>query len=71
MTSTSLTPYSCAKIVNNLLKEEGIEKILPPQMFYTYVKKGYIPSTQGRVAPEDLAKWCEKYIARAKVLSTL
>jgi len=59
-----LTPYAAAKIVNTLLAEAGVEKTLPPQMFYTYVKKGYIPSTDGRIDPKDLAVWAEKYIAK-------
>lgn len=62
--TTTLTPYGAAKIVNALLAENGIEKVLPPQMFYTYVKKGYIPSTDGKISPTDLATWCDKYIAK-------
>lgn len=60
----TVTPYGAAKIVNELLKEKGIEKVLPPQMFYTYVKKGYIPSTDGKITSTDLATWVEKYITK-------
>jgi len=63
-TSATMTPYAAAKIVNAMLAEAGVEKTLPPQMFYTYVKKGYIASTDGRVTVEALAEWAEKYIAK-------
>jgi hypothetical protein len=62
--TTLLTPYGAAKIVNALLAEAGVAKVLPPQMFYTYVKKGYIPSTDKKIAAVDLAAWAEKYIAK-------
>lgn len=35
-----MTPYEFAKVVNAMLKTN-----LPPQMFYTYAKKGFIAST--------------------------
>ena len=65
-----MTPYAAAKIVNALLAEAGIDKVLPPQMFYTYAKKGYIPATDGRIAEADLAAWAEKYIAKQQATVT-
>ena len=66
--TTTLSPYRCAKIVNALLKDMGVEKVLPPQMFYTYVKKGYITSQpDGTVTLEDLQTWFEKYSAKLTV----
>lgn len=59
-----LTPYECAKVVNGMLQAAGVDKVLPPQMFYTYVKKGMIPATDKRVRPADLQKWAEGYFAR-------
>jgi hypothetical protein len=63
-TSATLTPYACAKIVNDELKTQGVAKQLPPQMFYTYVKKGYIKSTDKKVALVDLQVWFVAYLAK-------
>lgn len=63
-TTATLTPYACAKIVNDTLKARGVEKVLPPQMLYTYVKKAYIPSTDNKVSLVDLQVWFEKYFAK-------
>lgn len=63
-TSATLSPYACAKVVNAELKNLGIEKVLPPQMFYTYVKKGSIPSTDKKVALEDLQTWFVAYVQK-------
>jgi hypothetical protein len=62
----SMTPYACAKKVNSWLKDDGVEKKLPPQMFYTYCSKGYIPSEiiEGKLAVQEeaLRTWyVEKY----------
>lgn len=40
--TTSITAYQFAKAVNGALKTAGYAKVLPPQMFYTYYKKGFI-----------------------------
>lgn len=67
-----LTPYGCAKIVNDQLKLDGIkdaageQKKLPPQMFYTYIKKGYIPSQDKKVAIVDLQKWYQAYVEKQR-----
>lgn len=57
----SLSPYACAKLVNETLAARGVEKVLPPQMFYTYVKKAYIPSKDKKVNIVDLQVWFEAY----------
>ncbi|MGA2412772.1 MAG: hypothetical protein ABSG46_20610 [Candidatus Binataceae bacterium] len=64
-----LTPYQAAKIVNRKLIEAGIEKVLPPQMLYTYRKQGKFTSLKaedGRymVEPMSFLAWCDSYIAR-------
>ena len=67
-----MTPYACAKVVNEKLKEAGIKKQLPPQMFYSYttgrLRKGLRPliecDEKGRVSIEDLDAWFEKYLAK-------
>ena len=34
------TPYQAAKVLNARVAEAGIEKVVPPQMVYTYAKNG-------------------------------
>lgn len=68
----TFSPYACAKIVNVWLQEDGLQKKLPPQMFYTYVKKDYIKSVTAAdgkvvVTEEALANWYAKYTKKAAV----
>lgn len=84
-TVSKLTAYECSKVVNSKLKELDIKvadkvKQLPPQMFYTYVGKGYIPSDEHNlVTVTDLAQWFKDYLPKLvrrienanKVLPTL
>lgn len=67
-TAPTFSPYEAAKKVNAFLKEQGIEKVLPPQMFYTYTAKGYIESVvvggKRRVTDDALATWTTKYVAK-------
>jgi hypothetical protein len=39
------TPYQICKAANAILKARGIDKVLPPQMFYAYAKKGKFQCT--------------------------
>lgn len=63
---TDYTPYKIAKIVNKILADLEIEKILPPQMFYTYAKKGMLNGIKEskRIDAEHAIAWTERYIAR-------
>lgn len=74
-TSTTFTPYGASVVANKVLKERGIEKALPPQMFYNYTtgrarkgKNTLIPTVevegQLRITEAGLTEWLEKYIAR-------
>lgn len=63
MTAT-LTPYAAAKLVNEQLKKDGLDKKIPPQMMYTYTSKGYIPSTDKKIDEVDLMKWYVTYKAK-------
>jgi hypothetical protein len=67
-TMSTMTPYAAAKIVNATLEAEGIEKVIPPQMMYTYAKKGYVASVlvdnKKRITEEGLQEWLQKYVAR-------
>jgi hypothetical protein len=72
MSDTTFSPYRCAAIVNIWLAEDGIQKKLPPQMFYTYTKKGYIKSLKDEagkilVTGEALKTWYDKYTKKAAV----
>ena len=66
LANTFFTPYQCATVVNSWFAEKQIDRELPPQMFYTYTKKGYIASyeVEGKklVALEDLQKWFVAYV---------
>lgn len=69
MSNTLYSPYQCATLVNAQLRDLGIEKKLPPQMFYTYTNKGYIASQRDennkvKVSHEALTQWFTKYIAK-------
>jgi len=65
---TAMTPYAAAKIVNDTLKDAGIEKVLPPQMMYTYAKKGYIDTVtvneKVRITQSGLDKWLAGYLGK-------
>jgi hypothetical protein len=57
-----ITAYAFAKIVNGELKAMGIEKVLPPQMMYTYYKKGFVkPAAQTETGA---AEWAYKYASK-------
>jgi hypothetical protein len=57
------TPYRMAKILNRAFDID-----LPPQMFYTYVKKGYITSTNVDdrilITKNELVRFASKYALR-------
>lgn len=54
-----ITAYAFAKHVNFVLAMNGIEKVLPPQMFYTYFKKGFIKTPDQTTEGAD--RWVTKY----------
>ena len=59
------SPYAMAKSVNAFLKALGSEKVLPPQMFYTYVKKAYIPADEAKkVTRESAIAWTTAYVLK-------
>lgn len=62
--SKLMTPYQGAKLINEWIKDLGVERILPPQMIYTYTKKNMIKNTNGKVSEKDLREWFEKYSAK-------
>jgi hypothetical protein len=82
-TTPTVSPYEAHKLVNQWLKDEGLTKVIPPQMMYNYtagrITKGktpYIPAHLGednkwKVDLEGLKSWYAKYAAKVRVLSTL
>jgi hypothetical protein len=72
ITEPTYSPYKCASVVNEQLVEMGVEKVLPPQMFYTYVKKGYIKSETDQsgkkyVKHSELVEWFVKYCTKNNI----
>jgi hypothetical protein len=63
-TAEQYSPYGMCKVVNEVLRDLGIEKVLPGPMFYTYTKKGYIPCTDKKVARQDAIVWTEGYLTK-------
>ncbi len=74
-----ITPYKAAKFVNEELKKNGIDKVIPPQMIYNYTsarvndgKKPFIKyDIENGVDEESLNEWTTKYIAKQIALSYL
>jgi 3-methyladenine DNA glycosylase Tag len=62
----NLTAYQVAKAANKALEARQL-KAIPPQMVYTYVRKGYIKSAvvngQNMVSLQDAEAWITKYVA--------
>jgi hypothetical protein len=74
--SNFVTPYEAARVVNGWLKDRGVDKQLPQQMFYNYtqakVNKGEKPmipvvlteANKVQIDREALATWFEKYFTK-------
>lgn len=70
----NVTPYAAAKIVNAVLNERGIDKVLPAQMLYNYttakVRAGKKPlgglelDSDGKITIKSLTAWIERYVAK-------
>lgn len=58
----TITAYRFATIVNAELKAAGIEKVLPPQMMYTYYKKDFIKAEQR--TESGAVEWAYKYASK-------
>jgi hypothetical protein len=80
-TTTTVTPYAAANIVNAALEEAELDVRIPPQMMYNYtsarLRKGKNPfikttlvDNKPQVDVEDLARWTEAYVAKKLALTT-
>jgi len=64
----TMTPYAACKIANAAFAAAGLDKVLPPQMFYNYAKKQYIPTNEdGKISEADLEAWIAKYLTKHNV----
>ena len=77
-TTTSVTPYAAAKLVNAALEKANLSKRIPPQMMYNYttarVKAGkatligtVIVDDKVYVTEQGLNEWLAKYLAKKGV----
>jgi hypothetical protein len=63
-----MTAYQLAKLVNEALESAGIDKRIPPQMIYTYVRKGYIKVDEAkRISVEEADRWMTGYLTKQGV----
>ena len=63
------SPIELAKGINFLLALKGVDKAIPPQMIYNYIKKGYIEfyynSTQKKaIKRKECCRFVAKYFAK-------
>lgn len=64
------SPYGLNKVVNSILADIALAnneaaKVLPPQMFYQYVAKGFIKAnTEKKVSREECVRWTTKYLVK-------
>ena len=63
-----MTGYKASQLVNKALEDNGIDKQIPAQMIYNYLKKGYIKkNSDGSVNEESLIEWLNKYLEKQGV----
>jgi hypothetical protein len=67
----NITPYAAAKVTNIVLETEGLNKVIKPQMLYTYAKKNVIENTtneKGNVVfvGDAFKKWLDSYVEKVR-----
>lgn len=69
MSTSHMSPYAAAAIVNARLRDVGVSKVIPAQMMYNYVKneilKSYV-ADDGRtyVEHDSFNAWLEMYVSK-------
>jgi hypothetical protein len=70
-TADEYSPYGLCKVVNKILVAVGLDKELPPQMFYLYAKHGtksqapgYIQTVDKKVLKDEAIRWTEQYLVK-------
>jgi hypothetical protein len=69
-TTTTISAYRFAKLANEVIVEAGLPE-LPPQMFYTYLRKGMIGTSEAKpdntpMTEEGAKAWAEAYVPRKR-----
>lgn len=62
---STITPYAAHTAVNAMLKINGFDNRIPPQMMYNYRTSKYCPfevTSNGEFTTESFKKWLSKYI---------
>jgi hypothetical protein len=71
--TTTLTGYRAAQLANEALASVGLDKTLPPQMFYNYtsarINKGKKPliacDENGHITQDGFSEWLQAYVLKA------
>jgi hypothetical protein len=67
LTEESYTPFGIISNLNKILKDMGVEKVLPPQMGYNYNKNGLIVKGKKGVksyTKTEVVTWMVKYLTK-------
>jgi Na+-transporting NADH:ubiquinone oxidoreductase subunit NqrA len=67
----NITPYAAAKVTNIVLANAELDKVIKPQMLYTYAKKNIIATTtneKGNVVfiGDAFKEWLDKYVEKVR-----
>jgi hypothetical protein len=69
-TISDLTPYAAFKVTNLVLAAEGLDKVITPQMLYSYAQKELIATVPGSkpilFEGEAFKEWLDKYVSRVR-----
>jgi len=69
-TISDLTPYAAFKVTNLVLAAEGLDKVITPQMLYSYAQKELIATVPGSkpilFQGEAFKEWLDKYVSRVR-----
>lgn len=69
-TVSDLTPYAAFKVTNLVLAAEGLDKVITPQMLYSYAQKELIATVPGSkpilFQGEAFKEWLDKYVSRVR-----
>jgi hypothetical protein len=76
-TEDNYTPYQVIEVVNSLFSHFGVDKVLPTQMAYNYVRQGLIKADRvermtkkdkrvaaWNVSRENAVAWATKYVSK-------
>jgi len=66
---SNLTPYEAAKVTNYVLKSNGLDAEVKPQMMYNYARKNIIENVRDEndkiyFVGESFKTWLDKYVTK-------